>query len=1778
MTSMDYFRRPVLAGKALKHLNAGFLRGSRRRLDPDGFSAVPYFSGVSTGQTLNLDLDGTPYPVALTGATPNYQSILNDINTALGVNGEATDEDGSIGIKTFTPSGYLGVTGGTAAAALGFDVTKQPFRSAAGDLYGSPERRVGNPYGAAFPIRGENLTVDTFNRALGRISSNLDVLFSEHMRQDGRMAKIPAGSTTVSSPAVGTSLISLPAATRVFTGKNILPATPTAEALAPFVQLIDPVTGLPPATCRVIDIVRGAVAGSPPYVDAPNYAGAGSVVNVDLVKYSGTITGIANGRVVEVAGATFLSNGTQVGDWANITGAANVVPWSNNGYRWVVEEIIDNTHVALRPMSKSESAQAGLAGNTEEQPIVDLNGEATGVFGTLEIHTGTYTDGVKLVVQPPIPAGATYDVWVQQPLSVREANSGSVHEFVPVSGAISQRDPLPNGIISGFNISGNSTLRTVGEGFVRMHGKILRIPAHSYTPAGLGAGTHYVYFDENDARIKTSMTELPADPRISYDPHTGATDPVIRPIARFVSTGASFGGISEVDDERLCRCAVPSVERITVGEGGEFRNITGLAKYLNALAAAFDETSNEPSAYPHFEIIVLSDLSTGNDVDIYYPFLTFRGATPETRISVNTSPFLTFHNCYYLKFQDLVLDCSGGEIWLRDAHDVVGDGAAVYFQNVKTRDGDPWAGLISSIDGARLKKLVLTDCSINVTNSISSAAPAGTTQDILIERSKILYSGDGSGTMMFNQAGGPGNDWTGSSIRLYDNVFSGWYTSDLAGTLISNDAGPANAVFDAEGNIFTFGTFPLNSKASLWKVDTPTISFRHNVFTNSIPRAIDVEDTSTASDVSYNNLIVAPHDVTAGTEAIRARHVAFNSILSIAPSSGLRGMVGAVYGAAVGNYIHGHAIVGLTTARSGGVVDDVVFQGNKISIDTGVQTGIKCHAIWSSGKHSRIVGNTLDVKTSGGYALNAGTVCVDDANTSVEGNYLISNGCFGIVADTANANGIISNNEIHNTLDSGVAGSASIKLRNRWLIIGNRVFGAGLVGYTILRTATGSSSRLILSTNNFVAPTAFDFSSGVVSLLLENCSIEGDADLSTVGYGDVLGSQFFGTFICPGAARVVGNGFTSVTITNPDQVTFDGNTAYAAVACSVTNGRLLFTNNSITGATVSFTKTAAGTGYVLVKGNYFADTAFTTSTGVDTAISAIDTFSGNLANLTAASTITLRHAVVDGNEFRGISGPSLIVEDGVFSNNQMKDVQFALYRSLVTGNRCDPANSVPYLLEAVQSSNNYYTTTDSYDINGLFHSTNDYFDNGFGCNDAILAITNIRVIGNCDVSTASTTVPSYIRSSYIEAGNLQLGDADIEVSDCTVDGNIASVLLVNSQRIHIRDCIATNINISPAVTGTKAGSKLYISGSTFTGATIVGANYLYIDNVVTTGTVSASYFGIWEARDSTFNIISSGGGSVMRVYDCSISYPNSMLGTVELIMRGCTDMDEIVVPGGTGNCFISECAASQITVAPNSLRIVCLIDHNYTGEISAAGKTVTVKNNTVYGNIYVEFPDGSKSVSITGNTAKSVRSSTPNSYAIRVSGTTAADAVDSLDISDNTLELDNIGGSSSEVALGVLIGGSVTTNVVKQLKMNGNTIRASRVPDTVSYLADVSPWAIKVNSNIHSGIISGNEIVLPRPGAAYTGGGFVRWVFLEGFDALAAATVTILASNHFAKSSWTHAATPVWLSNSEVSNDYNDGSGVVSATGSNDIYNGGFHKFKNTAANVRVPAVGDPLT
>jgi hypothetical protein len=595
MPQMTYFRRSALAGKSLKRTTAATLRGNKRRNDIDGLSAVPYFPNVTTGDTLIIEGVAGGVPTTATvgiPSDPSNRAAVTEVVAAITaacttINVQAFDDGGCVGLRSTLAgsAGRVWVKGGTAAVALGFVGSENTTRFLAigGDIVSTPEGRgIGQPYGAALPVPGENLTSDVFVRGLGRTMANMDVLYSELVKNEiivKKIGTVTAGLAALTNVDLGTQ--------KVFVGLT----APTKEQLAHLFFFVDQATKQI-SQCKVVD----AVDQMSPTTD---------VFGRDqLVLGPATITGITEGSVVESTGGNFIGSGVQAGDLATISGAENLQPFSNNGYRWVVEKVLDNTRVVLRPMSQAELDLVNGTSSPEGQPTVELNDSATGAWGSITITRGPFSTSVRLVVDPPIPKGATFDIVAPVPASARERQLQDLADrgYGVFSALTHDFDSAPNAIISRPSLTSASPSVAVGPFMVLFHGRPVRVPGQSFTP-GAGVATWYLYWDENDCQLKAStnpavfsVTEQRAG--LTTDELAGRT-PRSANKGQHIATAVvdSFGNVTSLKPAVRVQGDMPF---LTVGHGGQFQALEEALEFVRRAVAS-------GATRGHTEILLLSN-------------------------------------------------------------------------------------------------------------------------------------------------------------------------------------------------------------------------------------------------------------------------------------------------------------------------------------------------------------------------------------------------------------------------------------------------------------------------------------------------------------------------------------------------------------------------------------------------------------------------------------------------------------------------------------------------------------------------------------------------------------------------------------------------------------------------------------------------------------------------------------------------------------------------------------------------------------------------------------------------------------------------------------------------------------------------------------------------------------------------------------------------------------------------------------------------------------------
>lgn len=836
MSQMDFERRAQVSGKAGARTQLATVRGNIRRTDADGFSAVPYFEGLSIGDTLSVDLDGVTFTTTVTGVS--FNQVVIDLNTEFGAAGVAFDSDGCIGIRTSTlgGEGSVEVTGGTGAEFLGFDTTfGEVFKAHGGDIASSPEGRIGNQFGSSLPLPRTNLTVDTVNNALSKVAGNIDVLFSDLMRGDVKLKKV--SSFTIDGTR---TKITPPGITRVYTGGTVgspLTSSSPPEILGAYFILIDTVTKqLAPS--RVIGV---------------QYLGV-NILGVGRAKTSNSITNIKNGRVVEITGSIV---GVAVGDFATISSATNLSPWSNNGYRWVVEEILDSTHIALRPMSKIELVMIGSSVD-DSQPILELNDKIATLesFGTVNFSSGVASTDVDLIVSPAIPLGASYELWVAQPQSLRESRSDSVHDSLnPLSRHLfSILDFLPNGLLSHPTITIDATNISWTAFYVRRHNRVFLLPAASITRPVASALITFVYWEPASNKIKTTTSGLGTitGSATSLAPNQSETslDGVV--LCSFLNDGTASPTIIKADS---LASDYTDTGRITVGWGGQFLNLQSAVGYLNALAKASGENASQvvTNNVSHHEIILLDSQTVSSPILIQAPGIIIRGANPQVQLIINGSPanIFTIGSGGEFVLRDLVIQNAAAISNIDLIVDAVGISTPfkIIIQNVRTNGGtQPFRTIYRAAQSTTVSRLDIADCELILGGGIAW----GPLSNAYVKDSLIAYfpiTGiDGNLIFSNNNNGAVAGDVsTINFLRLENCQFLEWATNGADGVpLLLYDGGIGHILIT--GCTFTFGA-GLGATVTFIRASSPTIVINSSMIGSASRGIFEVIDSGISSTI-----------------------------------------------------------------------------------------------------------------------------------------------------------------------------------------------------------------------------------------------------------------------------------------------------------------------------------------------------------------------------------------------------------------------------------------------------------------------------------------------------------------------------------------------------------------------------------------------------------------------------------------------------------------------------------------------------------------------------------------------------------------------------------------------------------------------------------------------------------------------------------------------------------------------------------------------------------------
>lgn len=386
------------------------LRGVVRRSDPDGFSSVPYFVGLS-GKKLDIEYTDAVFAVqtaTITFPSNSYSQALTTIAAVDPANIGSLDADGFVTVKQLNSGDrhYLkilpqAVPADEAADLLGFIVDPYPGSiSYAGELASAPPTRTqSNPQGTALLARDEDLSTTAINRAFVSVLHALDRARWD-LEKDALVVH-EVFVTTQSHPVSGTrgffvndATIRLPVTTNTSVVGPVS-GTPldsyfelTTSSGFDNEQLFNS-SGTKLTVLRVhhSDLL-GPINTNNPMASWPS--SDGYVVHdygTAVVEKHGSITiDSIRGNVLYCPGATFVTNLIQKNDPIVISGATNTTPFSHNGV-FAVLEVLDEEHVSVRPLGVEEASNwtAPLDGARPSE----LNSTGTG-FGDVTIYFGSY--------------------------------------------------------------------------------------------------------------------------------------------------------------------------------------------------------------------------------------------------------------------------------------------------------------------------------------------------------------------------------------------------------------------------------------------------------------------------------------------------------------------------------------------------------------------------------------------------------------------------------------------------------------------------------------------------------------------------------------------------------------------------------------------------------------------------------------------------------------------------------------------------------------------------------------------------------------------------------------------------------------------------------------------------------------------------------------------------------------------------------------------------------------------------------------------------------------------------------------------------------------------------------------------------------------------------------------------------------------------------------------------------------------------------------------------
>lgn len=390
------------------------LRSGTRRLDPDGVSTVPYYASAS-GKTLRLNYTNAALGLVTTDIALTSNSlaqIITDIKAADATNIDAFDLGGFIAVRNknqgkthFLTIKPFVTPASDAAPILGFVVDPFPgSTSFAGELAPSPAtRKEANPQTAGLIALDEDFSSKSLNRPLYMLLQLVETMRAE-LRRDVVVYK---DVTLTFAAHAGDGEI----AARI-NDDNLRVFYPEIDAITvaqlnPYYRVLDlgqeqlTSTTVSPAGVHVKGL-HYATAGTP-FTGAlfatwgtPDGGVITSTATVNITKHAAVNITSIKGNIVECATATFVTKKVKAGDPIQLA-ATNLQPFDHSGW-FAVDAVIDETHLAVRPMSISE--QTPVPGGYQPRWLNPAAG------GTLRVALGRFVPAGDIFVSITGVAGS----------------------------------------------------------------------------------------------------------------------------------------------------------------------------------------------------------------------------------------------------------------------------------------------------------------------------------------------------------------------------------------------------------------------------------------------------------------------------------------------------------------------------------------------------------------------------------------------------------------------------------------------------------------------------------------------------------------------------------------------------------------------------------------------------------------------------------------------------------------------------------------------------------------------------------------------------------------------------------------------------------------------------------------------------------------------------------------------------------------------------------------------------------------------------------------------------------------------------------------------------------------------------------------------------------------------------------------------------------------------------------------------------------------------------